>query len=1123
MDLSACCTIAAGCWLLAAAASAEQTKYDLDISGTSVGQALLDLARQTHVQVLYPYQLARIDGAQQVHGRYTVPEALDLLLKGTGYTGRLTPRGVIEISVPSTGCPEEWGAESASSSEGLAPSNVASPNCRFQATERGGLRSDAYEIITVTGYRASLAASADTKRTNVGISDSVFAENIGKFPDRNLAEAINRIPGIQLQRSDAGEGITVSIRGLGPSFTQVLLDGNQIAVASDTGGTNREVDIDMFPVELFSRLTVAKTPVAHLTEGGVSGTVNIVNLRPFDKPDTGFSLAYSLQSQYSDSGNSFAPRGAIIASQNWDDKFGVLVGIAAQHYLYRTDGYESIGVDVVGTVDQEEVLGQPVCPADICALNTTASKNFHWASVVPPGVSAANAAAYGLGPAGTPYKFAGPGFTTAGGTSGLSIQDLSRSVWPHLPRFDYRHGQNDRLSLLMSVEYQPSNDMHLVLDAMFEHQMKHQRLEDLSEFNRQSCNVAGTNGPVIFETAGNNCQVPVNVKLDGLGNVTSATLLNSSYILDNTENTDNLNFYYLNPSMEWKFNDWLTISGSGYFDDSQMNRHMISLIFQTPPGSGLVTNYSITPGRTFPLLETNAPLNDPNGGWQWYITRAQPISRSTITEGSHWDITLGGERANVRVGYAYDRQYRNVENYGATGNMGTCIAVGSTAANPCTLPDGTVEPIGTPALVPNSTISQYLISGPKDFLSHSGQKLGSFVSFVVADLDALAAATKIRQFEDNRTLTPQVPAGSVAGSFDEKNQGVYVEANGDRDVWDREVRLNAGIRYVTTSQKLTAPLFLADGVQQTLTERGYDALLPSLNLSLNAEDNLIIRLAGARTMTRANPQFMYPGISFPTATLSPINAGNPDLRPYFSDNFDLGIEYYTGGAGIIAVDFFAKEIANFTTAGARQVRFGDLGIPTSALTPTQLAEYNANGGDDLIVTVNSQQNLKQKLHLSGFEVEIVQPLDFICDGLGVTGNYTRVQQSVDGGLTAAQAGSVATGIAPYAYNLGAYYESNGLSLHAMYNFLAKFVYTPSPAYSGIPLPEYQDARGQLDLSASYLLPGLEGTLFDGAQITFDAVNLNNATVFTRYVGDKNQPSYVYWAGRSFMLGFRGKL
>jgi TonB-dependent receptor len=1080
-------------FLLCGTAAAAEAGYQFNIPPEPLGKALTDFSRVSSQQIVFSEDVTAGKRTSGLSGHYTAVDALTALLTGTDLVAQSNGAGVIMVQKK---------IQTAQIEQPVQPSQPQ----------------DGVEEVTVTGFAASLQKAAEAKRSATNFTDSVFAEDIGKFPDNNLAEAINRIPGIQLSRSIAGEGVNISIRGLGASFTQVLLNGNQISIATDTGGSNRAVDMDMFPVELFSKLTVSKTPVAHTTEGGVAGSVNIVNARPFDNPETGFHLAYSFQDGYAESGGSFSPRGAIIASQNWDNKFGVLVGVAAQHFKYRVDGYENIGTDIVGIVDQQAALGQPICPASICALNTTASKNFHWASVVPPGISAANAAAYGLGAAGTPYSYAGPGFTTPGGTSGLSIQDLSNSIWPHLPRLDWRSGFNDRLSVLAALEYRPTENLHFNLDMLWEHSKKFQHLVDAQQFNRQSCNLLGTNGPTTNGVGGDNCQVPVNVKLDANNIVTSATILNSSYFLDNTENTDRVEFIDINPSVEWRINDWARINGSAYFDSSHMDRDMISLMFQTTPGSGIVTSYTQVPGADFPTVQTNAPLNNANGGWQWYITRAQPVFRTTVTKGTHWDATFGGENTNVRIGYAYDEQYRSVINYGATQNMGNCIAIGSTASAPCTLPDGSAEPVGTAALIPNSAIPQYLIPGPANFLGLSGQPTGAYGSFLMGDLTKLIHDSKVQQFEVNHAI---VPVSAGGGTFDEKNNGFYIEANGITQFLERDLRFNAGVRYVNTAQTLTAPLFLAGGVQQALTKRTYDAVLPSLNLSVEVMDNMIFRMSGARTMTRANPQFMLPGSSFPTASLSPLNAGNPDLQPYFSDNVDLGLEYYTGGPGVIAINGFSKDISNFTAASSRQAAFGSLGIPTSALTPTQLAEYNGNGQGNDVITVNSQINLQQKLHIRGFEVQLVQPLDFLWDGLGVTANYTRVQQNVDPGLTASVAQSVATGIAPYAYNLGAYYDAHGLSVHVTYNITGRFVSISTPAYSGIPQAQYFDTYRQVDLSSSYTLPWFNGTLLEGAQITFDAINLNNEKQFS-YVGDRNAVVNVGYPGPTYLLGFRGK-
>ncbi len=207
---------------------------------------------------------------------------------------------------------------------------------------------DTVEEVVVTGFRKSLADATNAKRESITFQDSVFAEDIGKFPDLNIAESLNRIPGIQLTREINGDGLNIAVRGLGTNFTKILLNGSQIAVASsgrtDAQNQNREVDLNLFPTELFTRLDVSKTPTASQAEGGVAGVVNMRNARPLDRPGRHFT--YSAQGSYQESAGKWSPRGAILASDSWDTshgEFGLLLGYAGVRTKSRTDGFETIG------------------------------------------------------------------------------------------------------------------------------------------------------------------------------------------------------------------------------------------------------------------------------------------------------------------------------------------------------------------------------------------------------------------------------------------------------------------------------------------------------------------------------------------------------------------------------------------------------------------------------------------------------------------------------------------------------------------------------------------------------------------------------------------------------------
>src|SRR5512138_686912 len=213
----------------------------------------------------------------------------------------------------------------------------------FTQAQTTGAAEDVEEIV-VTGFRQSLENSTEAKRDAVGFVDTVFAEDIGKFPDTNIAESFNRIPGITITRDITGEGLNIAIRGLGTNFTRVLLNNAPVAVAStgrtDAQNTNREVDLDMFPTELFSQLTVSKTPTASMLEGGAAGTVNMRSARPFD--NEGAHITYSIQGMDNSKADDLGARGSIVASNTWGS-FGVLVGMAGVHNKVRTTGFETIG------------------------------------------------------------------------------------------------------------------------------------------------------------------------------------------------------------------------------------------------------------------------------------------------------------------------------------------------------------------------------------------------------------------------------------------------------------------------------------------------------------------------------------------------------------------------------------------------------------------------------------------------------------------------------------------------------------------------------------------------------------------------------------------------------------
>ena len=202
------------------------------------------------------------------------------------------------------------------------------------------------EEVVVTGFRQSLSVALDEKRAAVGAVDAIVAEDIADFPDLNLAESIQRVPGVSIAR-DAGEGRQISVRGLGPQFTRVRINGMEAMSANGgtdaAGGTNRDrsFDFNTFASELFNSITMRKTSAADIEEGSLGATVDLRSARPFDYD--GFTVVTSVQGSYNDISEDVDPRGALLISNTFaDGKFGALLSVAYTERKLLDEGSSTV-------------------------------------------------------------------------------------------------------------------------------------------------------------------------------------------------------------------------------------------------------------------------------------------------------------------------------------------------------------------------------------------------------------------------------------------------------------------------------------------------------------------------------------------------------------------------------------------------------------------------------------------------------------------------------------------------------------------------------------------------------------------------------------------------------------
>jgi TonB-dependent receptor len=902
------------------------------------------------------------------------------------------------------------------------------------------------EEIVVTGYKASLQSATNAKRASVSMVESVFAEDIGKFADSNIAEAINRMPGVQISRNVFGDGVNVSIRGLGSSFTKVTLNDSQIAVASagsvDSQNQNREIDLDLFPTELFTRFDVKKTPMAGMLEGGVAGVVNIRSARPFDNEERGFQSVVNVQGVYTEINEKTSPKLSALASWT-NDTIGVLGGVSVYNKHLTTQGYETIGYTTLsvphGICGSTPTGTQTLATAGTCNAPLTGND---WNVA---GVTAAQG--YGVVP-----NNAGAGLV--GGTvidkafllsknPGLSIDQIANGFIPRLGRPSYMDGDQDRLTGVVSFEYRPSDQTRFYLDVVATDQMK--------DFNRIDMNFIGRFGNAI----------PLNMKVDSNNVVTSATFANAQFFLEARPYTEELDFYNVNPGAHFEFNDVHTVDVQLNSSRSDWRRESPTVLINTPLNQGITVDY-VNKGDV-PTLKSNVDLNSSAAGWTWAGGRLniQNEERDTETDGIHVDYRFGDDTNNVKVGIAKDtikRAIRGYDNSGRWEDIACRNGLDASGNSPAT-DRAACNGLSPNAKVPQSALASYLMPGPYGFID--------------VNYDKFFAATNYYSLVDSAPEGNTSNTGASSGIIDEDTLGVYFEINGAAELNGKPFNYNLGTRFAETDQLISGPVTIGGVRQYQELKSKYNAVLPSLNTSYDIAENVKLRFSASRTLTRPNPSSMLPATTFSDVSAVQAKQGNPNLSPYLGTNFDIGGEWYTGDEGYVGVTLFEKEIMGFTVTGTNQIPFLALGIPFSTLTEQQQNAINspARGGPNVAtVTVEQQVNATGKLNIEGAEITWVQPLDMVLEGLGFNANYTHIYQKSQGSGVPA----IAIGVSPETYNFTAYWENYGASVRLTYSWNDAQYSAGDNQNNTKAAYLYSDARSQLDLSSSYTFDGVMG-------------------------------------------------
>ena len=383
--------------------------------------------------------------------------------------------------------------------------------------------------IVVTGFRASLDKALDQKRDSISAVDVIVAEDIAKFPDQNLAESLQRIPGISIQR-DAGEGRAITVRGLGAQFTRVRLNGMEtIATSTDGASANRDraFDFNVFASELFTSLVVHKTASASLDEGSLGAVVDLNTGNPLGGKE-GLTLVGSAQARYNDLTKDVDPRLAgLIAWTNADRTFGVSASIAWSDY----------GTDELG------------------------NNTVRWAQA--------------------PFRSV-DGVTCLSGSDFVANPsdgciEVAEAFHPRIPRYGLVHHDRSRLGATASIQFEPSENTSISIDGLYS-KFKETRDEYWGEVllrsNERSIDLS-------------------NYTIDANNNLIAADLDNVYVRTERYSRQSETEFYQISGRLEQRLTDTLGVNLLAGFSKSQADIPVeTTLAFDDRDATGYRFDYS---------------------------------------------------------------------------------------------------------------------------------------------------------------------------------------------------------------------------------------------------------------------------------------------------------------------------------------------------------------------------------------------------------------------------------------------------------------------------------------------------------------------------------------------------
>ena len=931
-------------------------------------------------------------------------------------------------------------------------------------------------LVIVTGFRGSLQTAISEKKRSTDMIDVIKSEDIGQFPDLNLAESLQRIPGVSIDR-DGGEGKQITVRGLNSEFSRTRLNGLEALATTGSkdasGGTNRGrgFDFNVFAADLFNSLTVRKSLSAEIEEGSLGATVDLQTARPFDYK--GFTMAGSIQAGYNDASKETEPRGTFMVSNRWaDGRLGALLSVA---YSTRTviedstnttrweNAYSAGNAGRIGAYSTDggatfiDVLKcDPTTTTNACNTSETNAKN--------PVLTDPEALA------------------------------ISHALHPRIPRYNHFETDQERLGITAAFQMRPNPNTLFTLEGMyatFGSNRDEWEIEGIS-FSRSG---AGFPNSSVYDYT-----------IDDEGTMTKASFNDVDIRAEHRYDELKTTFQQLNLTWDQNWGDRLTSKLLiGASDSLQDNPEQTTFTFESYNVDGYSYDYS---DMTHPAFNYGASATNCSPDQACYWTYS-----SSKTNGDASLIRLRPQSVENSFATAkLDLKYTLTDNidikFGASSKKYefTSAEYGRYTTDPLKRVEDASGAIVSAIDSDIAGYSQSVTVGGNSYLIPNLDKIRDTFDYNCNCSNAYG------DFKVNNTNSSSIAGNRNAQEVD---TGYYLQADFKGQLGSMPFRGNIGTREVRTETSVSGYIGTSGAPALTTIQRSYSDSLPALNVMIEPLENVYLRFAAAKTMARPTLLSMTPGGGSISTTNKTITTGNPYLDPTRANTMDFSVEWYPDKDTLLTLGLFQKDLKSYIQSRAQNFKLSELGYNYADLGETSDVEY-------LVTTPVNTPGGK----LKGFEINVQKPFTFLPGFLSRTGgilNYTHVESKIQyytsaGATTTTEADLL--GLSPEAWNATLYYEGDALSGRVAVSYRDGYLSALAPGSSADFWGKHETMN--VDAQVTYKLNKQLTLVLEGINLTNEP---DDRYVAYNTVQGNTAQNLLYdygTSGRQYYLGLRYK-